>query len=206
MMRNLSLMLLACCILINIGCAAKQTLPIAKFDKSRAGAYPPISIVVNDGYVNSSTNCVTGGGCYYYRNNDDKFILSALRSSTLFQRVDINNPYSELVFQIKFADFHEGSDSVEFAKLMVYAGTLGVIPTSTKQVSTFEVAIRYRNTILKTYTYEAAYTQTSSILIDPQSYSENAVNYFVSQLLKDLESDRLLIPEQPEPVVAPEAI
>jgi len=173
------------------GCSAKQHFELATYSKSQSRIYPPVSVVLNNGEENQAKTTCTGTGCYFYRNNDDRFVLTALRGSTLFERVDLNNPYAETKLEIKFTDFHAGNDSAEYAKLLVYAGTLGAIPTTTKKESNFDVVIKNGNSVLKTYSYKANYTETNSLFIDPESGSENVVNYFVSLLLKDIESDQL---------------
>ncbi len=173
-----------------LGCAAQQPFELSEYDKSQSRIYPAISILLNDGKINSESNC-TNSTCYYYRNNDDKFVLTALRGSTLFERVDINNPYSEVSFDITFSDNFAGSEKAEYAKLLLYAGTLGVVPTTSAKSSSFEVTIIKKDKVIKKYQYEASYTETNSILIDPQSGSENVVRYFTSLLLSDIEKDRL---------------
>ena len=174
--------------LILSACASKQHFDLAEYERFDSPPYPAISFTINDGYVASDSGCGPNG-CYSYRDNSDFAIMSALKESNLFQRVDINNAYSEHVLDIKFYDSHVGSDALEYSKILLGAATLFLVPTTSKKETHFSVSIRNKNTIIRTYSYQAEYTKTSSIFIDPQSAGKNAIDYFVSLMLSDIEKD-----------------
>ncbi|MDP1521444.1 hypothetical protein Q8A57_10730 [Porticoccus litoralis] len=179
-----------CLFFVMVGCASKQSFELAQYDRYQNPQYPSVSFTLNDGYVASDSGC-NQHGCYSYRDNNDFFLISALRNTGLFERVDINNAYSEYTFDIKFYDTFKGSDGAEFSKVMLGAATLFLVPTVSDKKVHFSVSLRHKNEIIKKYLYEDEYTETSSLFIDPQSGSKNAVEYFVSLLMRDLQKDEI---------------
>lgn len=185
-----------CLLFLLGGCASKQSFELASYDRYESPPYPPVSFTLNDGYVASDSGC-NQYSCYSYRDNSDFFLLSAFRGTGLFERVDKNNIYSEYTFDVKFYDTSKGSDGVEFSKVMLGAATLFLVPTVSDKTVHFSVSIRHKNNILHEYLYKDDYTKTSSLFIDPQSSSKNAVDYFVSLLMKDLQKDNVFVKNMP---------
>lgn len=191
--RYIRLFLVSILGLLMVACAAKPPFELAPYDKAIDYKYPPISITLNDGYVNTGTGC-TQYGCYTYRDNSDFFVANGLRKTTLFDRVDINNAYAEYTFNIQYYDSYTGSEAAEFSKLMLGAATLFVVPTVSDRAVNFAVSVRYKNDIIKEYKYEAKYTKTNSLFIQPGSESLHLIDYFVSLLMQDIQADQLFVP------------
>jgi len=117
---------------------------------------------VNDSYVGLYLrNC--NSTCSFSRDNIDYNILFALREPGIFKRVDINNAYSEYVFDIKF--YKPDKD----------------------KTTHFDVAIRYKNDIVKQYQYRAEVRR--NLFGDTNIINKNAIEYFVSLFLFDIQHD-----------------
>jgi hypothetical protein len=181
---------------LTVGCASKQTFELAEYNRDHEKIYPPISFTLNDGYVHTDHSC-SQYACYTYRDNSDQFLIKELRKTSLFERVDINNAYSEYAFDVKFYDTYKGSEASELSKLMLGAATLFLVPTVSGKKAVFSVSVRHKNKILKEYLYDLEYTEKKSIFVDPESGTKNSIAYFVSRLMSDLEKDKILLRTKP---------
>lgn len=174
------------------GCASKQSLELAHYETANASQYPAISFILNNGYLAHGVPCYHSTAqhpCYPYIDNKPQILRSILEDTEMFEGVGINDTSSEFVFDIKFREQIEGKESFNFSRLMLGALSALLIPTVNDKKSSFSVAIKYKNKVIKDYVYQGEYTQTLSLFINPDSYKKNVMEYFVSLLIRDIQDD-----------------
>ena len=176
------------------GCAAQNTFNMKQYQSSGKAAYPPISIMVNDGYVYTDSGC-NQYSCYNYADNTHLFILNSLRQSNLFERIDLNNAYSEYRLEIGFTQKSNGSEAGDFTKIMLGALTLFMIPMSYEYTYKAGFTLIHKDKVIAKYEYDRVSNEIKSIFIEPQSAKNNAVKSIVNNFLYDLENDNRFQPD-----------
>jgi hypothetical protein len=129
------------------GCASTMP-PTAAFDTTKQ--YPPVGLVVNDGVV-KVLRYSTGRSKMTTVDPTSAIIKEELVHTGAFERVDLNNPYHEVVVSM---DFMRRSTDDNFVKGLLAGGSLTLIPTTTEFLTKASVSVRVRAEVVKTYTYE----------------------------------------------------
>lgn len=179
--------LIAVVMIVLTGCAT-QELVVHEYETSGRPFYPSISVLVNDGYVRTSSGCYSGAGCHTYVDATSKFTIDELRASGLFERVDTNNASARYKLFIHVDRKPRESEAVQFMKVMVSAGSLLVIPMVHKNhyVATFELVDG--ETLLARFDYDVPVDEEWNLLMPHLDvYKKGAMKSLVSGFLKDLE-------------------
>ncbi len=168
------------------GCAAPNKFQM--YSTESTVAYPPISIIVNDGNVYTSTTCGQYG-CNSYVDQTHLYALNSLRDTNRFGRVDINNAYSEYKIIMRLDRTSNDSEAIAFSKLMLGAVTLFLVPVSYNIIYESEFTVMHKDQIIGSYAYTRESDELAFLFIEPQSEKKNAINSIISNLMYDLERD-----------------
>ncbi|MFI8384439.1 hypothetical protein [Pseudomonas sp. NPDC079086] len=176
-------------VLLMAGCAAPNKFSTHAY--ASGAEYPYISVMVNDGYVHQSTSCGQYG-CSTYTDQTHLFVLSALRASGKFQRVDINNGLARHKVMVAFDRQEKGSGAANFGKMMLGALTIFLLPMPYEYRYEASFSVMEGDDILKNYEYHRDSDELTFLFIDVQSAKNNAVKSMVDNFLQDLENDGVL--------------
>ena len=111
----------------------------------------------------------------------------------MFERVDMNNAYSEYRLDIKFNEDLQGSKAAEFSKAMLGAATLLLVPTVSDMEASFSVSVFHKNQVVKRYAYKTQYSRTASLFLDAQDARKKSIKYLVDLLMKDIQQDAIFV-------------
>lgn len=162
-------------VLLVSGCASNTSFPNVTYGRDIEKKYPPVSVVLNDGYVVSSSLC-TQYGCETFIDQSGLILLAALRNTSMFEQVDMNNAYSEYRLDIKFNENLQGSKAAEFSKAMLGAATLLLVPKVSDMETSFSVSVFHKNQVVKEYAYKTQYSRTASLFSDAQDARKNRLS------------------------------
>ena len=103
---------------------------VVKFDDvsyNTNKTYPPIFVLVNDGHVDTVQSCGVAG-CYTFPEKRHYYIFQSLKKSGRFEAVHENQLGGNHQLFIAFEQLLTDPPSLQFAKLMLSAITLFLIP------------------------------------------------------------------------------
>lgn len=172
------------CFLLLAGCAT-VTPPLA--DYSKEARYKPVSVVVNDGKIDTSYASV-GYAVMAIVDETSMVLKEELTNTGMFEFVELNNPYQEVVLVV---DFKRKVTDENFAKSVFQGATLFLVPTSNKFKTTTRIAVRVRAEIVKTYEYEMESTQRMFLADDPYAERRGIAKALWSRFLADAQKDQL---------------
>jgi hypothetical protein len=119
-------------------------------------------------------------------------IYRKINDSGLFQRVTVNNTYSPLKIYISFRDTADRSGLIGFAKSMITALTLFLVPSPIdyRYEATYDVVFMGEN--IKSYSYSLQEDSWVHMFLTlPAEVQEVAAKSMTSQFLSDLSADKL---------------
>lgn len=179
------LVLLVCISSLLTGCMTPNRMPMADYSVPKK-AYPPVSITVNDGQITPSSS-----GNVRYVSEDAYFIYHAFLKTRVFENVDIYNPHTETAFLIQHSQKPVDSMGVNLAKVIAGGLTICLVPMNFDFEYTMNIDVRYRDSIIASYSYKKPLRNTMFLLKHP--YDENAkmLEVMVAQLIHDLQKDKV---------------
>jgi hypothetical protein len=183
-MKKITLLMLTFALVT--GCAAPNKFPSSTYKSGLE--YPYVSLLVNDGYVHQSTSCGQYG-CQTYVDQTHLFLLSSLRASGKFERVDMNNGLARNKLIVDFKMESDGSEAGDFGKMMIGALTLFLLPMPYDYTYQAKLSVMDGDKITKEYQYHLKSNEFKFLFTETQSAKNNAIKSIVDSFLKDLEED-----------------
>lgn len=188
------LFVLGCVSMCLVGCKTPNRMPMADYNHQPEVKYAPVSIIVNDGHIASSTTSSEYVGKITVVDPSTYCILSGLQQCGLFEYVDANNAQAETVFIIRFdrkpAD-HLAEVSV---KLMGSMLTMFMVPLPYDFHYSMTVDVRHKNDIIASYRYEEDLRDYVFLLEHVFDDYEKIIAVMVSKFCRDLQVDGVLDP------------
>ncbi len=166
------------------GCASIKP-PMAAFDASMR--YVPVGIVINDGIVDKST-VWTGYYAMTIVDQTSAIIKEELAKTGVFERVELNNPYQEVVLSLVFA--RKVTDE-NLLKSVFQGGTLMLIPTTNDFTTKAQITVRVRAEAVKVYEYEFKTRERMFLADDAYAGRREVAKSVWSLFLADAQKDRL---------------
>lgn len=166
------------------GCASIKP-PVASYDTSRR--YAPVAVVINDGIVDRST-VWTGYYAMTIVDQTSSIIKEELANTGVFERVELNNPYQEVVLSLIFA--RKITDE-NLLKSVFQGGTLMLIPTTNDFTTKAQVTVRVRAEAVKVYEYEFNTRERMFLADDAYKGRREVARSIWSLFLADAQKDRV---------------
>jgi len=163
------------CMLVLNGCASLQEIPVIEYPAGRE-AFGRAGLVVNDGYVYSS-------GTYVSRTHLE--IRDELATSGHFSSIELNSVYIPLQIRVTLTAKPQGSEAESYAKLLVGAATLFLVPLPQNYDYFGEFRVECRGIEHGKWNYQQPITQTQFLFTSPDSGETKVINSFVSRFMHD---------------------
>ena len=142
----------------------------------------PVSVIVNDGYLGGYGDLRTGALT--------RGIIQSFRKSGLFERVDVNNAYSDYVFDIKLEE--QTPSAAETVGFIASAATLFLVPATNNNTMTMRTTVRSKNKILKEYVHTIDVEERAFLLEDPTKRLYEMMDVLTSYLFRDIQLDGVI--------------
>lgn len=159
------------------GCAGTKTLETTQY-QDQPSQLGTVGLVVNDGAIYMYNS---------YGQSDDIIIRNALINTGQFARVELNSPYIPKQLRVSFSSDGVGSDGLDMVKVFIYAGTLGLIPTSSKRLYSGEFTLQCKGQVIAAFSYQQEVTEVLSLFVSTNKYEKLVAESFVSKLISDLQ-------------------
>lgn len=172
------------CLIALSGCASIKP-PTAVFDATKR--YRPVAIVINDGIVDKST-VWTGYYAMTIVDQTSAVIKEELAKTGVFESVELNNPYQEVVLSLVFARKITDENLI---KSVFQGGTLMLVPTTNDFVTRAEVSVRVRAETVRKYEYEFKTRERMFLADDAYAGRREVAKAIWSLFLADAQKDKL---------------
>jgi len=147
--------------------------------------FPPVSIVINDGYV-SRDILYTGEGALLYEDRRPLFIYNVIEDSGLFAgTTDSFNPLG-YVLDIEYEMFYDEEDGDMKRKMVVFALTGGLLPQKHAMQFQMKINLLYNGRILRTFQYKHEDQEHVTILNDIHAVDKRSIKLMLNNFFEDL--------------------
>jgi hypothetical protein len=169
-------------ILFIVGCQS-VTFPIVSLNQDSVKLPEASMFLVDSGSLYETPRYKIGPAIYRDINN-----------SGLFENVTVNNTYSPLKIYVDFRDTTDTSGVTEFAKMMLSAVTLFLVPVTKDYSYEVKYNLVFLDKNIKSYSYSLHEDSwVHMFLTMPAEVQEVAAKSMTSQFLSDLSKDNLSI-------------
>lgn len=122
---------------------------------------------------------------------DMPVILKSLRTSGLFERVDINNDYAEFILNVSLSHQIANPGFKHFCKTMLSAGTLFLYPVAYDYHFSMNIDVLQNNRSIASYEYQEDLHDYLCLLEDLTADQNEMIEVLLTRFYSDLQKDQL---------------
>ena len=185
---------LVCISLTLVGCKTPNKMPMAEYNSFPATKYAPVSVIVNDGQIISSSTYVEGAGQVTMVDPAAYCILSGLQNCGLFEYVDANNGQVPTVFVINFERKFSDPILTIVGKFTVSMITMFFLPVPYDYKYDMSIEIRHKNHTVAGYKYHEYLRDYFFFFEHVFDDHEKIIEVMLSKFYRDLQTDEVLDP------------
>ncbi len=192
MMRFCSLLL---AILLLSACAATPNKYVADYDKNVGAVYPPVSFFISPPSNQLMEECREFDNASvmqhcHINQFDSALYWQQLHSSGLFEKVSFGGKEADYQIVISTANMSRET-AADITKAALAGATLLLVPVDNEFPVQADVAVLWRNILIKRFDYKVPFSQTMSLFHKPEDATRNFAETLVSYFLRDIEQEQV---------------